>query len=75
MIPNHILDLAARNDGYLTITGDPAISELLHAGLITVQYLGDGCLLIRAVPKPLVHINRTARGRWSKPSPSLEVRA
>lgn len=75
MTPSHILDLAARNDGYLTITGDPAISELLHAGLITVQYLGDGCLLIRAVPKPLVHINRTARGRWSKLRPSVEVRA
>lgn len=70
---HHILDLAGRNDGYLTIADCPVVSELLAGGKITVRYVGDGCLIAKAVPVPSVHRNRTARGRWSRPVGELRV--
>lgn len=63
----YALDLAKRNDGYLVSARDPAIVELIAAGLITVTDVGDGYLIARAVHvQTAYHVRYTAARRWEK---------
>ena len=68
------LDLAKRNDGYLVSARDPAIVELIAAGLITVTDVSDGYLIARGVHVRQVYSRRCGRGRWSSPRPEIEAR-
>ena len=56
------LDLAKRRDGYLAEGGE-VIDELHSARLITTQYVGDGFVIVRAIPQP--SHRRAGNGQWS----------
>ena len=62
---NYALDLAKRNGGYLVERDDPTILALHQAGLVSMQYMGDGYSIARAVQVARTVNYRNARGRWS----------
>jgi hypothetical protein len=55
------LDLAKQRHGYLAL-GSEAITELRNAGLVTTQNIGDGYMIVKAVPEPA--LRRVSSGRW-----------
>jgi hypothetical protein len=45
------LDLAKQRDGYLAPSSD-VIDELRNAGLVMTQDIGDGFMIVKAIPRP-----------------------
>lgn len=65
MTSSAILDLASRFDGYM-VPFDATISDMLRDGLITMAYVCEGFVIVRAIPKPQKRLAgyRSSRVQW-----------
>lgn len=64
----HALDLSRQRDGYLTAADNRAVNALHKAGLVTAKYVGDGCLIVKAVhnPSTLPPLRRDTAEKWAR---------